>query len=48
MMSRAESYSSPRKAEMALHSTSTVNKNNVNPTAGKQQLDEIQRQVQTK
>ena len=44
MMSRAESYSTPRKAEVS--PTSAVNKNNVAPVAGKQQLDDIQRQVE--
>ena len=43
MMSRAESYSTPRKAEVS--PASAVNKNNVTPVAGKQQLDDIQRQV---
>ena len=44
MMSRAESYSTPRKAEVS--PTSAVNKNNITPVAGKQQLDDIQRQVE--
>ena len=43
MMSRAESYSTPRKAEVS--PTSAVNKNNITPVAGKQ-LDDIQRQVE--
>ena len=45
MMSRAESFNTPRKSEVTHASIPTSSRNNVSTAGGKQQLEDIQRQV---